>query len=794
MGNRSTGRLQVRRHAIARSRSPLASWTSFFRKVSGGGTWHRGPRSGGRARRRDYGVEALEARAVLSVSASIIGSGSVDEGSPYTIGLPISFSVAPGVATSVTGWSIDWGNGVTTSLPGNATNAAYTYADGPNSYTIRATVFAAETSFTSGPNGGSMTGVNTTFTATAAVAVRNVAPTFTLSGNPQVVVGETYTLSRSAVVDPGRDTITSWQITWGDGNTTTHAGNATTFSYVYRGVSGPMTITATATDEDGSYSRTTSVNVIMPQVSITPVADGSEDPDEAAPNAGPKPVRYAVSRSHGTANALTVQVGIGSGGMAGSADVSSPPTTVTIPAGQSAVQLSVKPIDDVLLEGHESLEMVILAPPATALLYEAAQGPAAKAKANIIDNDYKIEVVQIAFADNGVIRDGDKNKLRPDETKNGTQFERPQWLDLNGDGDASDGKVTWMPGQPAEYERSYPLNFSRTLGPVQSFIELTANFWVRGALNGQYTITGTATGLLNNPRFTSVAAVGATDATRNNLSLLSITTKSTVALSDKIDFGTLKIDWQIKSQLNKRAVDYKSSQNKTYVPGQPSPSPVYETVLEIGCKAAKGLIPGTELVNRQIADRIQAVFATRAVKRIGDSVTMKYSHRNATAMYGADMLLNYDGHGQCSAWAQLFYYSVANQGVGCTILMVSPGDGFDMFTVRGMPAQGSGANNYLPGTPGYGSNPGFGYHFIVRVNVYPDRLYDPSYGTVVVKSVTDVGDVFEKYETATIVTLRREVDSQWVNQIRFVPELKFTPVGPDFRVINPPTVPWRPGF
>lgn len=62
-----------------------------------------------------------------------------------------------------------------------------------------------------------------------------------------------------------------------------------------------------------------------------------------------------------------------------------------------------------------------------------------------------------------------------------------------------------------------------------------------------------------------------------------------------------------------------------------------------------------------------------------------------------------------------------------------------------MPAQGSGGANYAPGTRAQG---GFGFHQVVRVGVYPDHIYDPSYGGLAKK--TDARSVELKYEDENI--------------------------------------------
>ena len=66
-------------------------------------------------------------------------------------------------------------------------------------------------------------------TATAArdptrrrVTVNNVAPTIAISGAASVNEGSAYSLTLGAVTDPGTDTVTSYIVHWGDGNTDTY--------------------------------------------------------------------------------------------------------------------------------------------------------------------------------------------------------------------------------------------------------------------------------------------------------------------------------------------------------------------------------------------------------------------------------------------------------------------------------------------------------------------------------------------------------------------------------------------
>ena len=55
------------------------------------------------------------------------------------------------------------------------------------------------------------------------VTVNNVAPSIAISGAASVNEGSAYSLTLGAVTDPGTDTVTSWIVHWGDGNTNTYS-------------------------------------------------------------------------------------------------------------------------------------------------------------------------------------------------------------------------------------------------------------------------------------------------------------------------------------------------------------------------------------------------------------------------------------------------------------------------------------------------------------------------------------------------------------------------------------------
>jgi len=167
--------------------------------------------------------------------------------------------------------TVNWGDGtgdqmatVIGSGPAKALGGTHTYADGNapfTDYTVTVTV---------------SDGVGSPASDTFVVRVYNVDPTLTLSGNPNVDEGSPYTLNLSSS-DPGDDTITSWEINWGDGNIETVPGNPSSAIHIYEDGDANYTITATATDEDGTYAAGNSVMVMVDNVAPTITAVNLSD-------------------------------------------------------------------------------------------------------------------------------------------------------------------------------------------------------------------------------------------------------------------------------------------------------------------------------------------------------------------------------------------------------------------------------------------------------------------------------------------------------------------------------------
>jgi|GEM_PF-1363301 len=181
---------------------------------------------------------------------TIASSGSVNEGSTYTITLSSS---DPG-QDAISSWTINWGDGSIQTINGNPSSASHVYADN-GTYTISATATDEDGTWSAN---------------THQVNVANVPPTLTVTGGGGTInEGSSLTLHLSAT-DPGADTIRSWTINWGDGSIQTINGNPSSVSHLYAD-DGIYNITTSATDEDGTYmgqSTWVTVNNVGPTLTL----------------------------------------------------------------------------------------------------------------------------------------------------------------------------------------------------------------------------------------------------------------------------------------------------------------------------------------------------------------------------------------------------------------------------------------------------------------------------------------------------------------------------------------------
>jgi hypothetical protein len=177
---------------------------------------------------------------------AISGASATNEGALYTLNLTSSGSGA----NSISEWTINWGDSsAAQTVNGNPSSATHSFTDGPATRTISATATNSGGTF----NAGNM----------VSVSVANVSPTLTISGASSVQAGTLYTLNLSSS-DPGADTISQWTINWGD-NTANQvvSGNPNSITHTFATGLSNVTISATAVDEDGTFSAGNTVNVTV---------------------------------------------------------------------------------------------------------------------------------------------------------------------------------------------------------------------------------------------------------------------------------------------------------------------------------------------------------------------------------------------------------------------------------------------------------------------------------------------------------------------------------------------------
>ena len=213
-----------------------------------------------------YSASNTVAVGVLHIppTISVSGLNLVNKGAIYTLNLSGS-DTAPHAINS---WSITWGDGSPAQVvAGSATTVTHTYTLAPANVTISATATDDVATYSAGN--------------TIAVSVTNLSrPVLAISGAAVVNEGAIYTLWLSGDPATGHP-ITQWTVNWGDGSSPqTVAGNPFSVTHVF--ASGPhsYTISATATDNVGTYnaSNTPSVSVmhVSPKLTLSGAASVNE--------------------------------------------------------------------------------------------------------------------------------------------------------------------------------------------------------------------------------------------------------------------------------------------------------------------------------------------------------------------------------------------------------------------------------------------------------------------------------------------------------------------------------------
>ncbi|MDB5357034.1 MAG: uncharacterized protein JWN24_3487 [Phycisphaerales bacterium] len=186
------------------------------------------------------GAPSTISTAALTIQnvAPTVGAGAnqtVNEGA--TVLLQGTYSDPDPNDTFTFKWHVTANNGQTIA-DGNAANFSFPAVD-EGTYTA---------TFTVTDHAGAATSATTTVTS------NHVAPIPVISGLANANRAGAYTLNLSCP-EPGIETVSSWNINWGDGSTQTVTGNPSSVTHSYYSA-GTVSISATATDADGSYSAT----------------------------------------------------------------------------------------------------------------------------------------------------------------------------------------------------------------------------------------------------------------------------------------------------------------------------------------------------------------------------------------------------------------------------------------------------------------------------------------------------------------------------------------------------------
>ncbi len=161
---------------------------------------------------------------------------------------PYMLNLSTNNFSAMTGWKINWGDGTTAdTLSGSVTSDTHFYPDGTANYTITITAQTASGSIAAAP---------------IVAQVVDAVPQPVISGTSTVSEGQAYTLALSPTTADG-DSVTSWSINWGDGTPIQNiTGSPASINHTFAAGVPEPTITAFATDDDGTGSATQAVAVI----------------------------------------------------------------------------------------------------------------------------------------------------------------------------------------------------------------------------------------------------------------------------------------------------------------------------------------------------------------------------------------------------------------------------------------------------------------------------------------------------------------------------------------------------
>ena len=200
----------------------------------------------------------------VAPSIAISGAASVNEGSVYS--LTLGAVTDPGTDT-VTSYVVHWGDGNSDTYSTQRCEDAHLRRR-PDHHARSPSIWSTRTAPSS------------TGRTRSRCTVEQRRPVDRDQRRANVNEGSVYTLTLGAVTDPGTDTVSSYVVHWGDGNSDTYATNgAKTHTYA----DGPASraITVDLIDEDGTFldranAKSVSVDNVAPSIAISGATNVNE--------------------------------------------------------------------------------------------------------------------------------------------------------------------------------------------------------------------------------------------------------------------------------------------------------------------------------------------------------------------------------------------------------------------------------------------------------------------------------------------------------------------------------------
>jgi hypothetical protein len=288
--------------------------------------------------------------------------------------------------------------------------------------------------------------------------------------------------------------------------------------------------------------------------------------------------------------------------------------------------------------------------------------------------------------------------------------------------------------------------------------------------NGDWMITGDGPGAMN---FEPTVAQLQGD-------VLSATVTGTSRVPTEIDKQNFEITWSISAQGGAEGTWIElpnKTSNVTYITNIDLTNPVVHTVLDIGCRNAKGLTNPSEVARAIWYNQENGFYDPSPGVKRADGTEMKYwgpaASIPATPTTRPDFFsyagLVKNADGRCNAWAELLVAVLATQGVTSTYTQVVPNatSAPPAFPI----AEGIYVFEELDGQGTSGQEFKFDGHAVVTLELAgKHHILDPSYGI----SYTD------RYWGAVLVST---AERDW--EVQSVEWLIFTNGPTSTQVLNP---------